>query len=172
MTVVNQNLNQAVARATTYEESLPVMLAFAPNWPIRTVLFRIAGTAMILSAAGMWLMPGTQVDSEMMLIKLGISVFFFFCGLALLMRNHEHNQPDAYFDPIRNEVRVLQKNDRGRPQTVLRRSYDSLGSADFSDTSVELFDVDGSLLMKLVIDDANVRQALRMQLSNLVTVTD
>ncbi|MEX0340717.1 MAG: hypothetical protein AB3N11_16960 [Arenibacterium sp.] len=154
-----------------YDDHSPVMLAFQPNWPVRVVMFRVFGTAMILSASMMWLLPGADLGSDMMLFKLGISVFFLFCGLALLMRNHADNQPDAYFDPIRNEVRVLQKNDRGRPQTILRRSYESLGSVDFSKDSVTLYDVDGSRLMKLVIGNSDARQSLRSQLNGMVKVT-
>jgi hypothetical protein len=158
-------------KASGFEEHPPLLLSFEPNWPLRVVLFRICGTAMILSASGMWLLPGEDLGSEVMLFKLGISVFFLFCGLALLMRNHADNQPDAYFDPIRNEVRVLQKNDRGRPQTILRRSYDSLGSVDFSRDSVSIYDVDGSRLMRLVIGNVDARHALRSQLSGVVKVT-
>lgn len=154
--------------AVNYEDSPPLMLSFAPNWPVRVVIFRIIGTGFIFGASGMWMLPGSMVDKDLMLIKLGVSIFFFFCGLALLMRNHEHNQPDAYFDPIRSEVRVLQRNDRGRPQTILRRSYDSLGKAEFSSNAVELFDVDGTLLMRLLIDDASARVALRKQLGGLI----
>jgi hypothetical protein len=134
-------------------------------------VFRIIGTALVLSASGMWLMPGSQYGPDVVLIKLGVSVFFFMCGLVLLMRNHADNQPDAYFDPIRNEVRVLQRNDRGRPQTVLRRSYDTLGSARFTDDTLEMYDVDGSMLMRLPIDNAEVRNALRAQLSGIVKLT-
>ncbi len=153
------------------ERHLPLMVAFAPNWPVRTVLFRIVGTALILSTSGVWIMYDGTLDAEMMLVKLGITVFCFFCGLALLMRNHEDNQPDAYFDPVRKEVRVMQRNDRGRPETILRRSYDSLGSADFTDKTVSLFDVDGSLLMRLNVDDKLVRNALRTQLGGRMSVT-
>lgn len=151
-------------------ESAPLTIQFAPNWPLRTVLFRIAGTALILSASGIWLLPGSQVAADLMLLKFGTAVFFLFCGLALLMRNHEHNQPDAFFDPKRSEVRVMQKNNRGRPEVIMRRSYESLGSVDFSNDKVELFDVDGSLLMKLIVDDTNVRNALQSQLSGQVNV--
>ncbi len=168
MNALNREIAKPDEIAEGFDDShMPLMVAFAPNWPLRTVLFRIAGTAMILSASGVWIMQDGMLDPELMLVKLGITVFCFFCGLALLMRNHEHNQPDAYFDPIRNEVRVLQKNDRGRPETVLRRSYDSLGSADFSGKSVQLYDVDGSLLMRLIIDDKSIRDALRSQLGGL-----
>lgn len=150
---------------------MPLMIAFAPNWPVRTVMFRIFGTAFILGSAGMWLMPGSVTTPDTALLKLGASIFFLLCGLALLMMHHVDNQPDAYFDPIRREVRVLQKNNRGRPQTVLRRSYDSLGSARFNDHFMELYDVDGSILMRLPIETPEIRQALRMQLSGMVNIT-
>lgn len=171
MEAVNQPKMQNAVVLPSFEEAVPLILNFAPNWPVRMVMFRIIGTALVLSASGMWLMPGSQYGSDVILIKLGVSLFFFLCGLALLMRNHQDNQPDAYFDPIRSEVRVLQKNNRGRPQTVLRRSYDTLGSVRFTENMVELFDLDGSMLMRLPVEDANVRSALRMQLAGVATVT-
>ncbi|GGH26157.1 hypothetical protein GCM10010973_13770 [Cribrihabitans marinus] len=151
----------------SFEESVPLTITFAANWPVRKVLLRIVGTALILGSAGLWILPGSSVMPETALMKLGVSVFFFLVGLALLMVHHEHNQPDAYFDPIRREVRVLQKNARGRPQTVLRRGYDSLGSVKFSDCFMELYDMDGSVLMRLPIETPEIRHALRTQLNGL-----
>lgn len=168
MDVMNPLMDKAASPGGRFQEHAPLMLSFAPNWPVRVVMFRIAGTALVLGAAGLWLLPDAAAGGDLKLFKLGISIFFFFTGLALLMRNHSDNQPDAYFDPIRNEVRVLQRNDRGRPETILRRSYDSLGCARFDNTSVELYDVDGSVLMRLLIDDAEVRKSLRQQLGRLV----
>jgi hypothetical protein len=154
----------------SFENAVPLILSFAPSQPLRTLMFRILGTAMVLSASGMWLMPGAQYASELVLIKLGVSIFIFLLGLALLMRNHSDNQPDAYFDPVRGELRVLQKNSRGRPQTVLRRSYDTLGSARFTNDTLEMYDVDGSILMRLPIENAEIRGALRSQLCGVVNL--
>ena len=153
-------------------ETAALVLAFAPNWPIRILVFRIIGAAMVLSASGMWLMPGSSTNPDLVLIKLGMSVFFFLCGLALLMRNHQDTQPDAYFDAIRGEVRVLQKDNRGRPEMVLRRSYDSLGSASFNGETFEMFDKDGTMLMRLPIENAETRDALRAQLRGLISLTN
>ena len=150
-----------------FDDHPPVMLTFAANWPLRIVLFRVAGTALILSAAGIWLFVDQVADGQMVMFKLGTSLFFFLCGLALLMRNHVDNQPDAYFDPIRQEIRVLQKDDSGRPRTILRRSYDSIGGVEFFPDAVEVFDLDGSLLMRLATGDDLVRNSLRAQLGGL-----
>lgn len=168
----NYSMTKPPSLASRFSESVPVVLSFKPDWPLLVVFFRIVGTAMILSSAGMWLMPGSKVESDLMLIKLGVSLFFFLCGLVLLMRNHVDNQPEAYFDPIRHELRVMQKNDRGRPQVVLQRAYDSLGSVDFQKNTVVIYDVDGSLMMRLDVSDDDVRHSLRSQLSGMISVTD
>ena len=171
MTATQGRAMQTSVVLPNYREAVPLMIAFAPNWPIVALLSRIAGTALVIGAGAMWLMPGSQMAADLMLIKLGLSVIFLLIGLAMLMIHHVDNRPDAYFDPVRNEVRVLRRDKRGRPQSVLRRGYDSLGSARFRDRMVEIFDVDGSLLMRLPVEDRDVRNALRMQLSGTVNIT-
>lgn len=152
------------------EARIPLKLTHPGNKAVVRTVFRVAGTALILTAPMLWVLPGSSVASEMMIMKLGITLFFFLCGLALLMRNHVDALPEVYFDPIRQEMRVLQKNLRGRPETILRRSYDTLGAAHITRRSVELWDVDGSILMRLPLQDAKIRSALRMQFSGLVHV--
>ncbi|MDP5215920.1 hypothetical protein Q5Y75_01690 [Ruegeria sp. 2205SS24-7] len=171
MKAVRKDMMEQAVALPSFEEAMPLMIAFAPNWPARKVLFRIFGTAMILGSALMWLLPGADMSAEAATFKLGASLFFLLCGMALLMMHHVDNQPDAYFDPIRREVRVLQKNNRGRPQTVLRRSYESLGAARFTENLLEVFDVDGTMLMRLPIESPEVRDALRAQLSGMVNIT-
>ncbi len=169
MKTVPGDFEQATEIEDKYGEEAPVMLRFAPNWQLRALIFRGTGVLLVLGAAALWLLPGVGGgDTEMVLFKLGISVIFLFAGLALLLQHHTDNRPDAYFDPIRHEVRVMQKNRRGRPQVILRRTYDSLGSASFTNKCVQLFDVDGSLLMRLQIDNAEVRHSLRNQLGGRV----
>ena len=142
-------------------EALPLVLTFRPNYHLRSIVMRVVGAAMVLSSTGIWLMPGAAYDPEMALIKIGISVFFLFAGMALMMINDPDGHPDAYFDPIRRELRVLQRSGKGRPRTVLRRGYDSLGSVRFKDRSVELFEIDGTLLIRLPINLGSTRQLLR-----------
>lgn len=171
MAATNEQTMQKAVVMPNYREAVPLLIAFAPSWPIFALLFRIAGTALVISSGMMWVMPGSQFGPDMLLIKLGLSLTFLLCGLAMLMIHHVDNRPDAYFDPIRSEVRVLQKDRRGRPQAVMRRQYDTLGCARFRDHMVEIFDVDGSLLMRLPVEDKEVRHALRSQLSGVVNIT-
>lgn len=168
--VVMPNYRESVI--PNYREAIPLLIAFAPNWPMIALLFRVAGTALIFSSAAMWVMPGSQLGADILLIKLGLSITFLLSGLAMVMIHHVDNRPDAYFDPIRNEVRVLQKDKRGRPRSVMRRQYDTLGCARFRDHLVEIFDLDGTLLMRLPVEDNDVRHALRTQLSGVVNITN
>ncbi|SMO35836.1 hypothetical protein [Ruegeria faecimaris] len=170
MTAINTNTFEKSATGVSFEKSVPVLISFAPNWKARMVLARVAGALLIVSAFSMWLMPSTAMAAEVWPIKLAASLMFLLVGVSLLTIEVLDARPDAYFDPIRREVRVLQKNENGRPQTVLRRSYDSLGGARFIEDQIELFDVDGSLLMKLPLESADVSRALKGQLSGSVTI--
>ncbi|MFY2824774.1 hypothetical protein [Ruegeria sp. MALMAid1280] len=170
MTAMNTNAFEESAKSANYEKSVPVLIGFEPNWKVRMVLARIAGAFLIVMAFSMWLMDGSAMGTEVWPIKLAASLMFLLVGVSLLTIQILDARPDAYFDPIRREVRVLQKNENGRPQTVLRRSYDTLGGARFDDEQVELFDVDGSLLMKLPLQSADVGRALKGQLSGSVTI--
>lgn len=151
-------------------EALPLVLTFRPNWHLRSIVMRVVGAAMVLSSTGIWLMPGAGADPELTLMKIGISIFLLFAGMALMMVNDPDSHPDAYFDPIRRELRILQRNGQGRPRTVLRRGYDSLGSVRFKDRSVELFEIDGSLLIRLPLSLGSTRKLLREQFSGVVPI--
>jgi len=131
-------------------------------------LLRFTGTVLVLSGPGLWLLPGATADPALMLYKLGASVFFIFCGAALILRNKTLAQPEIYFDPIRREMRILHKTDRGRPVTVLRRSYDTLGAAKITGGQLEIWDMDGSILLNIPLADASAGDALRNQLAELV----
>ncbi len=157
---------EALLNRAEFDSGLPVKLGFNDEYSVRAI-FRVMGIGFIMAAPGMWLVPGSDYTPELLLLKFGSSLFFFLCGLALLMRNHQSALPEVYFDPIRRELRVLQKNNKGRPETVLRRSYDSLGGVMLSTNSIELWDQDGTTLMQLPLQDDEARRALRKQLGAL-----
>jgi hypothetical protein len=45
----------------------------------------LVGASMVLAAFGLWLVPTTQADPGMMLMKLGVSLFLLLAGLCLLV---------------------------------------------------------------------------------------
>ncbi|MBY6055837.1 hypothetical protein [Leisingera daeponensis] len=148
----------------------PLRLRFEANWKLRVVVMRLLGAAMILSATGLWLVQGAGADAEMNLIRFGISVAFLLTGLVLMTAHEPEGQAEACFDPVRRELRVLKRDAQGRPRTVLRRSYDTLGGARLSAATVQLFEGDGSLLIELPLGSAAIRSQLRDQLSGAVRI--
>ncbi|MFY0311429.1 hypothetical protein ACFMBG_16185 [Leisingera sp. D0M16] len=150
--------------------AVPLSLRLEANWKLRLVLFRLLGAAMILSSTGLWLVPGAGADPEMNLIRMGISVAFLLAGLVLMTAHEPANRPEACFDPVRRELRVLQRDSRGRPCTVLRRSYESLGGVRLTAATVQMYETDGSLLIELPLGSAAMRSQLRDQLSGAVRI--
>ena len=168
MTALRQTVFPAPRFVAGDDGMLPLRFGFEGNRIILRALFRFTGAVFILCAPGLWLLPGSSIDPSLMLYKLGASIFFVFCGCALILRNKVYSQPEVYFDPVRREMRILQRNDRGRPMTVLRRAYASLGAVRITDRQVEIWDVDGSVLLRLPLADPEARRVLRLQLGELV----
>lgn len=156
------------ARVPKFVGAMPLVLNFEANWRARTVLLRGLGAAFILSATGLWLVPGAEVEPGMTLIKIGISVAFLFAGLVLMTIHDPKNQPEACFDPVRQELRILKADSRGAPRTILRRRYDTLGGARLTENSVQLFEGDGTMLVEIPVGSAIARSQLRDQLSSAV----
>lgn len=146
-----------------------VKLSFDANASKMQVMFRIVGTALILGSAMMWFLPGLVFESDMVVVKFGGSLFFLFCGLALLMRNHADALPEVQFDPRLREMRVMQKDRKGESSLILRRSYDSVGAVYVSPAGIELWNKDGTPLLSLPVTDDEARQSLRQQFGALCT---
>eukprot|EP01022_Parablepharisma_sp_SALTPOND_P030723 TRINITY_DN77259_c0_g1_i1.p2 TRINITY_DN77259_c0_g1~~TRINITY_DN77259_c0_g1_i1.p2 ORF type:complete len:227 (+),score=62.31 TRINITY_DN77259_c0_g1_i1:274-954(+) len=148
-----------------------LQIAFGPRYPLVPVLFRAVGVFLILAASAMWFLPGSRSETELILLKLGASLFFLLCGLALVMLHQPENAPEVCFDPIRRELRVVANSADGAPHVVLRRGYESLGQVRFYKSRVELYDFDGRLLLNLRIGDPERRAALEAQLRQLVPIS-
>lgn len=144
-----------------------VKLSFNNNSGRVQLMFRIAGTALIMGSAVMWYAPNLLFEAQMVAMKFAGSLFFFFCGLALLMRNHVDAMPEVQFDPRLREMRVMQKDKKGQDALVLRRSYDSIGAVYVSPGGIELWNKDGTPLLSLPVPDDDARQSLRRQFGEL-----
>ncbi|GHG79758.1 hypothetical protein [Pseudodonghicola xiamenensis] len=150
--------------------SRALAVAFWP-WPVlAAALFRGLGSLMVVTAAAMWFLPGSQTEADLVIMKLGVSLFFLLSGLTVMMIYDAVPRPTVWFDPVRREVRVLAPGAGGRPMTVSRRSYESLGRVRFDRRSVALYDMDGRLLLRVGLRDVGQRAALRAQLSRLVNI--
>lgn len=150
--------------------AMPLSLRLEANWNLRLTLLRLLGAAMILGSTGLWLVPGAGADPEMNLIRMGVSVAFLLAGLVLTTAQGPARRSEACFDPVRRELRLLQRDGQGRPATVLRRSYESLGAVRLTAASVQMYETDGTLLIELPLQSAAMRSQLRDQFSGAVRI--
>jgi hypothetical protein len=150
--------------------AMSMRLNFSPNWPLRSVMLRVMGAALVLSSTGIWVLPGAGHDPDLALMKIGVSVVFLFVGLILMTTNDPKSQPDAFFDPVRRELRILETARDGRSRTLLRRSYDSIGSVRFGENMVEIREADGQVLVTLPLPGLEARRQLRNQLAGTVPI--
>ena len=159
------SFQRSVLAGTRFVMAIPVVLRFRANWHLRTVLLRGLGVGMVLSASGLWLVSGGDLDPELNLIKVGVSVLLFVLGVILVTLKTPRTQPEACFDPVRRELRILHRDSHGRPKVVLRRCYDSIGGARLTNGYVQLFENDGSLLLEVPLGCAVAGRQLRDQLN-------
>lgn len=159
------------AAARDLETRLPLQVHLPSPRELVALFLRGLGVFLVLVAPAVWLVPGAVAAPDLSIMKAGATSVFLFGGLALVLVFRGVARSEVHFDPVRREMRVMQRNARGRPETVMRRRYDNLGAARITNRAVELWDVDGSVLMRLPMRDAELRQALRVHLTGLVRVS-
>lgn len=142
----------------------PLVLAFRPNWEARSVVLRLVGVLLVMAACGLWFFEAPVSANGLPVLRVASTVVFFFLGMVLLTFRNPWAAPEACFDPVRRELRVLRCDADGQRRTVLRRSYDSLAEVRLTQGGVQLFEKDGSLLMDLPLQNKEVRAQLMQQL--------
>jgi hypothetical protein len=59
---------------------------FAADGPLMRGILSLNGVALLAAAAGLWLLPGSNLGADVMLMKLGLSAFMVLAAFALLAR--------------------------------------------------------------------------------------
>lgn len=120
---------------------------------------KIAGTALMLAAAGMWVLPGASWDADVALIKLGLTVGVGLAGLTAWMAGRSVPLVEIEIDTVRREVRLVRGKAKSRT-LVSRTRIGDLGQAEVCGTMVRLWDGNGSLLAEVAMSDPAVRRSL------------
>ncbi|WP_299657438.1 hypothetical protein [uncultured Tateyamaria sp.] len=120
---------------------------------------KIAGGALLLAGLGLWLEPGAHVDTDLILMKLGLSLTFGFAGLALMQTHNAPSGQEVEIDTVRREVRLIRSH--GRKRAVTRRTaIRDLGRAEEIGETVRLSAANGDFLAEVSLADAAVRSSL------------
>lgn len=149
---------------------VPFVVDLKEGRDLARLLICLLAAGCALAAAGLWLLPGSAADGGAALIKSGLTAVLLVAGVTLVRAIQNKDRPEACFDPVRRELRIWIKAGEGRPHTVLRRSYDSIGAVRLGARSAALYEPDGTLLLRLPLADAKARQLLRAHLSGAVPI--
>ena len=112
----------------------------------------VFGAALLITAAALWMAPGSSYAQDTLLLKLFASVLCAIVGLACLQRFARPAAPKVEVDTIRHEVRLVRT--RGKDRFVLDRcSFKDLSLVENSETRVQLWGKNNVLLAEVSASD-------------------
>ncbi|MFL4471526.1 hypothetical protein ACERZ8_17185 [Tateyamaria armeniaca] len=120
---------------------------------------RLGGVALVLSAIGLWVMPGMSFEADLALFKLGVSVALGFAGLAIMQAGRARRTVKIEIDTVRREVRLV-RGKRGARDLVSRTAIADLGPAEIHGNMARLWTMDGALVAEVAMSDPNLRRSL------------
>lgn len=158
------------AQLPSFQRRVPFHAGLHDGWDMQRVILWTAATVFLLVALALWVVPGSSLDSGAVLMKAGLTTGLLGSGMVLFRQGRGRWQPQVIFDPMRREMRVLMPARSGRPRTVLRRRYSTIGTVRLRSGSAEFLEADGSLLLKMPLVDCKARQTLHAHLMGAVPI--
>lgn len=123
-----------------------------------------AGVVLCVAALGLWLVPGASFDPALMLIKLGLSIFFMIGGSICLSASRRDTHPEVELNPRRGILRIIERNARGRIESSVDVSYDDLSEVDFRDGMLIARDHHGQLVVEMPVENVGDLDEIRAAL--------
>lgn len=112
----------------------------------------VVGTALLITAAGIWIAPGANWATELLLMKLLASVVCGIVGLYCMQGFIRPAAPKVEIDTIRHEIRLVRT--RGKDRYILDRcAFKDLELVENSGTHVQLWGKDNVLLAEVAASD-------------------
>ena len=128
------------------------------RWLVRSAQ-RMAGMILIMSSAGLWVLPGSVWSVEILATKFALTILFGVVGLAVLQSGRAQPVVQVEIDTVRREVRLVQG--KWQRRTVVNRTpMADLGPAEQHGTMVRLWAMDGSLVAEVMVTDPEARRSL------------
>lgn len=113
---------------------------------------RVIGAAFLLAVVGLWIVPGSSLNKDLMLMKLLLSLVAGLGGITLLLSSGTPTHPDAEIDVVAREVRLVRLEGRER-KLVQRCGFDSLSRVEREGTGLRLWDQHGEFMAEVSLCD-------------------
>lgn len=120
---------------------------------------RASGAVLVLAGLGVWLEPSAQSGSDVLAMKMGVSMFLSIAGFIIMQERHDHKLPFVEIDTVRREVRVVKQRKRAKA-IIGRTPIRDLGKAEAVGDKIRLSAANGELLAEVALTDPKVRSSL------------
>lgn len=121
---------------------------------------RLLGVALIAVAFGLWLMPGSDFDHELLLFKLLLSIVAGLAGVGMLQSGTARLDPRVEIDTIRREVRLVRDTASDALQVIDRCAFDALAKVEIDGPHVRLWNASGVFMAEATLTDQQVLSRL------------
>lgn len=125
---------------------------------------RIGGIALILSALGLWLLPGSNWQSDVALFKLLLSAAALIAGLSFLVGSVTPRRPQIEIDTARQELRIVRPAGTGPALLLERCRFADLGRVERDHNHLRFWDGAERLLAEVTLSDRQVLRSLLLGL--------
>ena len=127
------------------------------------------GSALIISALGLWLVPGEPGDAAMQLIKLLVSVVLLALGAMFIFSLRQAAQlPEVQVDLKMRELRVLKHDKAQRQYVEARHGFDTLSEVILQDRLLIARDKAGHTVASVPLPDEATEKAIRSLLEGAI----
>ena len=84
------------------------------------------GVILLLTAFGQWILPGAMYGGDMLAMKLMLTAFLGVAGGLIISISARGFRPEVQVDRVRNEIRFVSRNPRGRGQVLATVDIESI----------------------------------------------
>lgn len=133
------------------------------------------GIAFLLSAFGQWLLPGAIYSGDALMLKFVLTCVLGLLGGLALSVSARGFRPEVQVDRLRQEIRFVSRNPRGRGEVLAAVDMDQIigvgitKSIDGQDCHCLIYLIDGKKPLRLATgNEAEIRQ-IRKKMDKYVT---
>lgn len=133
---------------------------------LRQALLAFCAAVLLVSAVGIWLVPGGGDDAALRLIKLLVSGLMV--ALALVCRaslRADRDEPELHLDLAQRRLRVVERDAAGRQTVTGSYGFEALTELCLRDGFLTARDRSGELILAAPVPDRATEAAIRRALS-------
>ncbi|WP_299352973.1 hypothetical protein [uncultured Shimia sp.] len=115
------------------------------------------GFAFIWAGAGLWMVPGLDLEPSILLAKMFVSVLLVTGGVGMTQIATERPHCELQFDPKHRQARLIEGLPRGRSHVVKTVNYEDIARVNVSDADLVMLNDEGKILVELPLDGPHAR---------------